>query len=107
MNKYDKLALSIKHARLSKGVSQEKFAEMLDVSATHIKHIESGHRKPSIDILFSICEITGLSIDKVLYEKNFSKSENDIKLETLTSLCSENEKHLIIKLIEAVLSTKP
>lgn len=106
MDKYSKLALSIKQARMAKGLSQEEFAELLDVSSTHVKHIESGHRKPSIDILFLICEKTGLSIDKILYDRDICKTELDLEIETLLSLCSENQKALVAKLINAILSSE-
>lgn len=106
MDKYKLLASAIKQARLAKGMSQEEFAEILEVSATHVKHMESGHRKPSIDILFLICENTGLSIDNILYGEKHLKEELDINLEILINMCSNQEKKLIEKLIEAVLSTR-
>lgn len=43
---------AIRNERKDKRITQEELAEMLEVSPTHIKHIESGHRKPSIEILF-------------------------------------------------------
>lgn len=106
MDKYKLLALAIKQARLAKGLSQEEFAEILEVSATHVKHMESGHRKPSIDILFLICEHTSLSIDRILYGAQSSKNQSDINIETLIDMCTEEEKILIIKIIEAVLNSR-
>ena len=66
MNVYEKLAMTIKAARIAQGMSQEEFAEKLEVSSTHVKHMESGHRKPSVDILFKIVELTGMSVDEVI-----------------------------------------
>ncbi len=106
MDKFKNLALAIKQARLVKGMSQEEFAEILEVSSTHVKHMESGHRKPSIDMLFLICEKTGLSVDKILYDSELLKSQNDMSLYALIDLCTEEEKELIIKLTEAVISMR-
>ena len=39
---------TIRNERKNKRITQEELAEMLEVSPTHVKHIESGHRKPSI-----------------------------------------------------------
>ena len=39
---------AIRNERKNKRITQEELAEMLEVSPTHVKHIESGHRKPSI-----------------------------------------------------------
>ena len=40
----------IKYARIENGFSQEQLAELIDITPTHLKHIESGHRKPSIEV---------------------------------------------------------
>lgn len=104
MDSFKSLAIAIKQARLSKGLSQEAFAEILNVSATHVKHIESGHRKPSVEILFEICKRTDLSIDSILKNEQKNISEIDVKLETLIGLCSENEKLLIAKIVESIIS---
>ena len=37
---------AIRNERKDKRITQEELAEMLEVSPTHITHIESGHRKP-------------------------------------------------------------
>ncbi len=106
MDRYKLLASAIKQARLAKGMSQEEFAEILEVSATHVKHMESGHRKPSVDILFLICENTGLSIDRILYGEKLEKEDTDINIDTLINMCTSQEKKFIIKLIEAVISMR-
>lgn len=36
----------IRKGRKNKKITQEELAEKLEVSPTHVKHIESGHRKP-------------------------------------------------------------
>lgn len=106
MDEFRNLAMAIKQARISKGFSQEEFAEVLDVSSTHVKHMESGHRKPSLEILFKICSSTDLSIDDVLGVSKTYHNEADVKLKTLINLCSEKEKILIIKIIEALISVR-
>lgn len=100
------LAKSIKSARLAKGITQEEFAEKLNVSSTHIKHLESGHRKPSVDMLFSICKITNMSIDSIILGEKLFSNETDQKLFSIIKLCSEEEKELITKLVEAVISNR-
>ena len=107
MDCYKKLAISIKQNRVLKNWSQEQFAEMLDVSATHVKHLESGHRKPSVEMLFKICKLTGMSLDKILYAEPASDdSEVDAEIINLLSHCSRKDKKLIKSLIEAVISER-
>lgn len=53
---------TIRNERKNKRITQEELAEMLEVSPTHVKHIESGHRKPSIEILFELAKILNISL---------------------------------------------
>ena len=59
----------IRKGRKNKKITQEELAEKLEVSPTHVKHIESGHRKPSIEILFEITKILNISLDGVVFSK--------------------------------------
>lgn len=61
---------AIRNERKNKRITQEELAEMLEVSPTHVKHIESGHRKPSIEILFGLAKILNISLDEVVFPKN-------------------------------------
>lgn len=64
----DNIGEYIRNARINKAITQEDLAEMLDITPTHVKHIESGHRKPSVPILFSLAKILGMSIDNVIFD---------------------------------------
>ena len=105
MNVYEKLAMTIKAARIAQGMSQEEFAEKLEVSSTHVKHMESGHRKPSVDILFKIVELTGMSVDEVISEKTKLENETDVNIMSILSLCSEKEKRLVLNITKILLQT--
>ena len=49
-----KLGQKIQKIRESRGLSQEKLAEMVKISRTHMGHIEQGRRSPSLDLLNKI-----------------------------------------------------
>ncbi|MGN0487509.1 MAG: helix-turn-helix transcriptional regulator [Acutalibacteraceae bacterium] len=106
MNIYEKLAMAIKAARIAHGMSQEEFAEKLDVSSTHVKHMESGHRKPSVDILFKIVELTGMSVDEVISNNTKIENKTDVSLMSILSLCSEKEKQLVLKITEDIIANR-
>ena len=106
MNVYEKLAMTIKAARISQGMSQEEFAEKLEVSSTHVKHMESGHRKPSVDILFKIVELTGMSVDEVISKKTKLENETDVNIMSILSLCSEKEKRLVLKIAKDIIANR-
>jgi transcriptional regulator with XRE-family HTH domain len=47
---------TIRQARMDNKMTQEQLAEAINISPTHMKHIESEHRKPSVDVLFSLAD---------------------------------------------------
>ena len=55
------LGKAVKLARQRKNLSQETLAEILDITPTHLKHIESGHRNPSVDLLFRMARALQMS----------------------------------------------
>lgn len=61
-----KLGNAIRQARIANNLTQEELAEMIGITPTHLKHIESEHRKPSIDVLFKFASYLHLSLDSLL-----------------------------------------
>jgi len=53
-NERGELGKKIQKLRKSLGYSQEKFAEMVRISRTHIGHIEQGRKSPSLKLLEKI-----------------------------------------------------
>jgi len=95
------LGNAIRQARLDKNISQEQLAEMVDITPTHIKHIEGGHRKPSVDVLFKIIEVLQLSIDNLVFDNNINSYEYHYA-EMLLKDCRPHELKLLIDIIKAI-----
>lgn len=94
---------AIRNERKNKRITQEELAEMLKVSPTHVKHIESGHRKPSIEILFELAKILNISLDEVVFPKN--RTPNDAtrgKIERLLDVSDESSLQFILSVLEAL-----
>lgn len=68
MEPWEKLGKAIWSARMGRRMTQEELAERVNVTPTHIRHIESGHRKPSIEVLFQLVKILDLSLDALVFE---------------------------------------
>ncbi len=62
------IGTAIWNARKTQGITQEKLAEMVNITTSHLKHIESGHRKPSVEVLFQIMRILHVSLDALVFE---------------------------------------
>lgn len=94
---------AIRNERKNKRITQEELAEKLDISPTHVKHIESGHRKPSIEILFELTKILNISLDGVVFPKN--ETSLDVtrgKIERLLDVSDEASLQFILSVLEAL-----
>ena len=52
----------IREKRKEKGLSQERLAKLVQVSQPFIAEIESGRKKPSVDVLLRICAVLDISL---------------------------------------------
>ena len=95
------LGNAIRTARIEKGLSQEKLAELVNITPAHLKHIEGEHRKPSIEVLFNLSQILHLSLDSLLFPTDECNSEYH-HAELLLKSCNEKELKLAIDLIKAI-----
>ena len=102
-NQMTALQRAIRQERKSKRITYEELAEMLDISPTHIKHIESGHRKPSIEILFEIARVLNLSLDGVVFPKDITHSDlTRGKIDRLLDSLDEDSLQFVLTVLEAL-----
>ena len=52
----------IREKRKEKGLSQERLAKLVQVSQPFIAEIESGRKKPYVDVLMRICAVLDISL---------------------------------------------
>lgn len=62
----NKLAHNLKVERAKKNLTQEKLAELSDVSFKHVTKIENGNVTPSIYIVYKFANVLDVSIDDLL-----------------------------------------
>ena len=72
---YVNLGKKIKSTRKERGYTQEKLAEICDISTGFLGHIERGTRKLSLDTLFCIATVLNVCIDYLLID-SANKSDN-------------------------------
>lgn len=70
IEKYRRLGLNIAYYRKVKGLSQSRLAELLDISRTHMSRIETADCAVSLDVVFDICDVLGVTPDRLF---DFSK----------------------------------
>ena len=68
MNKYEnrqRIGRRLAAVREGQGWSQEQLAAMADVKVQTVQKIESGQFRVDVDVLGSLCDVLGVSIDIV------------------------------------------
>jgi len=63
------LGKNIKQARKKKNFSQNKLAELLDISREHLAKIETAKRTLSLGLLFKICDVLKIT-EQELFDFN-------------------------------------
>ena len=75
---YHGIGQRIRKYRRALDYSQETLAELVDISTTHLSHIETGATKLSLPVFISIAEALGVKADDLLHDE----LENQTDLET-------------------------
>ncbi|MCU6733598.1 helix-turn-helix domain-containing protein [Diplocloster agilis] len=98
---YKQMAKNIKNLRVSKGLSQEKLAELVGVTPNYIYRLETGHKKMSLNCLLSILNALDISVDQIIPAKStqedYELSEVQDQLLNIVKGCDENEIAFIME----------
>ena len=89
---YFSIGQRIRKYRRSYNMSQEELAEKVNISVTHLSHIETGNTKLSLTVLVKISEALSVSTDDILNDRAVI-TKNTISDETIKLLesCSVYE----------------
>lgn len=108
------IALIIKNARKSKGLTQKELASLCDCATGTIQQYESGKRKPSyeqlikimlcLDIDFSVPNIIFSDVDDILYnlssKKEFQMLDFKQSLEDISKFCDADDIAILTTILE-------
>jgi len=93
------LGNNIRMTRKSLKMTQEKVAELIDVSTVFISQLENGSRKPSLETIYKLSIAFGVSLDDLV--KNVSKNELTTDISEINVLL-ENRTKTEIKFATAI-----
>ena len=95
---------ALKKARLGKKLTQEKLAELIGITPTHLKQLESERRKPSFDVLYKLAYSLNLSLDSLLSNSDNDAQELRNRINVCLDRCSLHEQKVVYATIEAMLN---
>lgn len=102
MNYYD-IGQRIRKFRKAHGFSQEELAEKVEISVTHMSHIETGNTKLSLPVFVALSKALEVRTDDLLSDNNLSVRNAAIEaivrsLET----CSTQQIRIIEDILPAI-----
>lgn len=88
----------LKQLRKEKGITQEQFAEKLNVSGRTVSRWETGSNMPDISLLVVIAEFFDVSIPEIINGERKSKTMKEVnEVAEMLSDYAETEKALLLK----------
>ena len=105
---YVEIGRRIKTARESAGLTQERFAELIDMGPKNLSSVERGQVGISIVTLQRICRVLSISADQILFdgENTSAPAELADRLSRLTPEQFEIASDILNKLIEGFALSK-
>lgn len=99
---YYAIGQRIRKIRKAHGLSQEALAEQVDISVTHMSHIETGNTKLSLTVLVDLAAALEVRTDELLFDSAPATRTASIEaiVQTLDS-CSLAQLRVIEDLVRA------
>lgn len=99
---YFEIGQRIRKIRKAHGLSQEELAAKIDISTTHMSHIETGNTKLSLPVLVSLAEALNCGCDELLFREHRQTTEEiSLELQELVSDCTPQQMQVILDLVKA------
>lgn len=97
---YGEVGMRIRMIRLNRGITQEKLAELADLSPQHMNRIEKASRNTSVEAIYRIAEALEVEPDALLYgADNTMKIDYDEELRKLLDDCNDFEMHVLKEIL--------
>lgn len=100
---YYKIGQRIRKIRKAHGLSQEELAEKIDISTTHMSHIETGNTKLSLPVFLNLAAALDVRTDDLLDDA--PRATTSAAMEEISSVleqCSAQEARVIADVVKAV-----
>ena len=95
---FKEMGKRVRAARLKKGYSQEKLADILDISQAHVGHIESGRATPALPTFVKLANALDTTPDALLFDSlQISLDSYDIDFKEILSDCTPKERDILLR----------
>lgn len=100
---YTDIGNQIRYERKKKNITQERLAELCNISIPHMSNIENARTKVSLPVLVDIANVLGCTVDRLLCNslQNNNAISNSIIYDVLSD-CNNEQKEVVMDTIFAL-----
>ena len=103
---YKAIGKRIKIARIKADLTQERLAEMVDISSTHMSNIETGTTRVSLTAIVSLANALSVTVDDLLCDSVVkAKVQFEKDIAGILADCDEYEIRMIKDMTKALKET--
>ena len=99
---YYAIGQQVRKSRKARGLSQEQLAEMVNISTTHMSHIETGNTKLSLPVLVDIANALDVRTDDLLDRSQYTTGNAVEEIAAMLESCSAQEAKVVVDIVKAV-----
>ena len=96
---YYKIGQRIRKFRKILRLSQEQLAEQVNISVTHMSHIETGNTKLSLPVFADISKALGVQADDLLSDKPTGRHIAIQEINDLLDSCTTNQLRILVDIL--------
>ncbi len=103
---YAAIGNRIRIERIKLGISQATLAEKIDISTTHMSHIETGSTKLSLATFIRLTETLNVLADKLLFPAPEGNNENVVAdVVKCLNTCNDKELSVVSDVVKTTVSS--
>ena len=103
---YKAIGKRIKIARIKADLTQERLAEMVEISPTHMSNVETGTTRVSLSTIVSLANALSVTVDDLLCDSVIkAKVQFEKDIASILSDCDEYEVRMIKDMAQALKAT--
>lgn len=98
---YYQIGQRIRKFRKAHGLSQEELAERVNISTTHMSHIETGNTKLSLPVLVDIAAVLEVRTDDLLNTTAVATGSAIDEIAAVLDCCTSQQAKIITDIVKA------
>ena len=103
---YKEIGRQIRKYRLARGLTQSELAEAIDISPTHMSHIETAGTKLSLPVLIDLAEQLAVTPSSLISECSaYGKEALIDEASKILASCSEEEAMIMLDVLKTMLGS--